>query len=354
MREVGRNDPCPCGSGRKHKRCCLDLERAAQRLGARLEERILELGDETRERAHDAWVAQFERHIGPIGRLRNVHADEAAWLDTWLVCDARVIDGRSPLDATSVPSHVDEQLRHSAICGWWARGSNFPLPATHWRFEEPLTLHSAHEPFGELDEGTLLIARGVATGGGHIALIARPIAVDPDAVDDILALLNTAPDLTLCAALRWPEEREHTAEGELVQQCFRRHQLSDPQAAITILRKAAGAVEQPDVMTYWEDDVLFHIAGDPIVEVAHPPHEPGIVWELCREDTELPRRLGEVTVSPTDGELTLSTPTKNRAERLLAALPAELRASLGEVTDEDLDAPDVLPRVRRERLASLL
>jgi SEC-C motif-containing protein len=20
---VGRNDPCPCGSGRKHKRCCL-------------------------------------------------------------------------------------------------------------------------------------------------------------------------------------------------------------------------------------------------------------------------------------------------------------------------------------------
>jgi hypothetical protein len=24
---TGRNDPCPCGSGRKHKRCCLDLER---------------------------------------------------------------------------------------------------------------------------------------------------------------------------------------------------------------------------------------------------------------------------------------------------------------------------------------
>ena len=21
--KVGRNDPCPCGSGRKHKRCCL-------------------------------------------------------------------------------------------------------------------------------------------------------------------------------------------------------------------------------------------------------------------------------------------------------------------------------------------
>jgi len=22
--EVGRNDPCPCGSGKKYKKCCLD------------------------------------------------------------------------------------------------------------------------------------------------------------------------------------------------------------------------------------------------------------------------------------------------------------------------------------------
>lgn len=25
-REWGRNDPCPCGSGKKFKRCCVDLE----------------------------------------------------------------------------------------------------------------------------------------------------------------------------------------------------------------------------------------------------------------------------------------------------------------------------------------
>jgi preprotein translocase subunit SecA len=23
LRDVGRNQPCPCGSGRKHKKCCL-------------------------------------------------------------------------------------------------------------------------------------------------------------------------------------------------------------------------------------------------------------------------------------------------------------------------------------------
>ncbi|MBU3936143.1 MAG: SEC-C domain-containing protein [Proteobacteria bacterium] len=22
--KVGRNDPCPCGSGKKHKKCCLN------------------------------------------------------------------------------------------------------------------------------------------------------------------------------------------------------------------------------------------------------------------------------------------------------------------------------------------
>ena len=27
---AGRNDPCPCGSGKKYKRCCLDKDRAAE------------------------------------------------------------------------------------------------------------------------------------------------------------------------------------------------------------------------------------------------------------------------------------------------------------------------------------
>ena len=24
LRDVGRNDPCPCGSGKKYKKCCLN------------------------------------------------------------------------------------------------------------------------------------------------------------------------------------------------------------------------------------------------------------------------------------------------------------------------------------------
>ncbi|GEP10939.1 DUF1186 domain-containing protein [Methylobacterium gnaphalii] len=30
FKDVGRNDPCPCGSGKKYKKCCLNLEQPAQ------------------------------------------------------------------------------------------------------------------------------------------------------------------------------------------------------------------------------------------------------------------------------------------------------------------------------------
>lgn len=30
MAKIGRNQPCPCGSGKKYKHCCLDSDRASQ------------------------------------------------------------------------------------------------------------------------------------------------------------------------------------------------------------------------------------------------------------------------------------------------------------------------------------
>ena len=30
QRKVGRNEPCPCGSGKKYKKCCLDSDEAAR------------------------------------------------------------------------------------------------------------------------------------------------------------------------------------------------------------------------------------------------------------------------------------------------------------------------------------
>lgn len=36
MAKIGRNDPCPCGSGKKHKNCCLTAEQAPPSLLSRL------------------------------------------------------------------------------------------------------------------------------------------------------------------------------------------------------------------------------------------------------------------------------------------------------------------------------
>ena len=33
--KAGRNDPCPCGSGKKHKHCCWGKEVAPRRLNAK-------------------------------------------------------------------------------------------------------------------------------------------------------------------------------------------------------------------------------------------------------------------------------------------------------------------------------
>jgi hypothetical protein len=355
MREVGRNDPCPCGSGSKYKRCCLEVRRAALRVAAQLEERVLELGSWVLDEAGPEWRAAYERQLAPLNRFGTVSREYAAWLDTWLVCDAPVLGGRTPLEAfPAEPRPIDAALRRSAICGWWARGTAFPLPATHWRYEEPLALHSSHEPFGELRDGALLVARGVEVGDGHVALVGRPVVVDDEAVDDVLALLHAAPDQALCAALRWPEVREHTADGDLVQHCFRGYELADPGAAVALLRAAPGVTEDVEAVTYWVDDVAFEVFGPPITEVVEPPHETGVVWELCDEDDADPPLLGEITVSPEDRDITLSAPTRRRVERLLAALPQPLRDSLGAAVSEDLDVPEVLPRINRERLKSLL
>ena len=41
MNKPGRNDPCPCGSGRKYKRCCLGREVEHDRFAEALERRVL-------------------------------------------------------------------------------------------------------------------------------------------------------------------------------------------------------------------------------------------------------------------------------------------------------------------------
>jgi hypothetical protein len=356
MREVGRNDPCPCGSGVKHKRCCLDLEQSSLRVAREAEACIRELGDWVREEHPESWRTAYEQQLMPLNGFGGVPADFADWLDTWLVCDAPIVNGVSPLQAGPAlsPGPADEWLRASAIGGWWLRSAEFPVAASPWRDEASVVLHSGHEPLGEVSEGSLLVARGLKVRPGHVALVGRPVVVDEAAVGDVLAVLADDPAQALCAALRWPEEREHTAEGKLVQQSYRRYRLADPAAALAAMRAFDHATERDDLLGYWQDDTMFNVVGPPRrAAIVEPVAERGVVWELCREDEADPPIIGEITISPDDDEVALTAVTAERADHLLAVLPPEVRATMGELTREDFDSPAGLTRVSRERVREL-
>lgn len=102
-RGPGRNDPCPCGSGKKHKVCCLAEQRRPpfterDRAGAlhRMFSRLDEDWEDAFERAREAWFGPY------LGRPMQDHAEEnvAFALDFWFCFDREEpTEGRRPVDA---------------------------------------------------------------------------------------------------------------------------------------------------------------------------------------------------------------------------------------------------------------
>ena len=75
MPKTGRNDPCPCGSGKKYKHCCLDKDRAAEFAPAvRQRVDLVHAGrlDDAEQAARELLVRYPEVHDG-YDRLGMVH-----------------------------------------------------------------------------------------------------------------------------------------------------------------------------------------------------------------------------------------------------------------------------------------
>jgi hypothetical protein len=74
--DVGRNEPCPCGSGRKYKKCCLEARDAAIAVEPALVDAVDQaIEDDDWESLHrriDAAMVLFE-HGGPLGHVRFPH-----------------------------------------------------------------------------------------------------------------------------------------------------------------------------------------------------------------------------------------------------------------------------------------
>lgn len=76
IRKVGRNDPCPCGSGKKYKKCCGaagddPLAGAGDAVYFRLNKEIAYRGKVGRQR--EAFCRHFIEKNGGFSRRRNMH-----------------------------------------------------------------------------------------------------------------------------------------------------------------------------------------------------------------------------------------------------------------------------------------
>ena len=75
---VGRNDPCPCGSGRKYKRCCLA---EAERRAAQKRESVPELGEDAPSVAPPADLDQLSGMMQKLARKTSSGKERALYED---------------------------------------------------------------------------------------------------------------------------------------------------------------------------------------------------------------------------------------------------------------------------------
>lgn len=95
MKKIGRNDPCPCGSGKKYKRCCLDVPIVSDRFTQALFDRMENLKAEIRLSFQEAQRRVIVRAAATIhqGEPEAVCAQIVEYLQ-WLEDEVRPLIAR--------------------------------------------------------------------------------------------------------------------------------------------------------------------------------------------------------------------------------------------------------------------
>lgn len=79
---VGRNDPCPCGSGLKYKKCCLPKDREKEESGSEATSESLEETGYLPEDLQEEQGEQEDQEVEPQMEYEEVSDDEAVQLYT--------------------------------------------------------------------------------------------------------------------------------------------------------------------------------------------------------------------------------------------------------------------------------
>ena len=163
MPKAGRNDPCPCGSGKKYKHCCMDKDRAA------------ELAPAVRQRC-----TLQDQQADQAAQRKDYHAEllesQAAWQE------ARALDAASNAVIDLVRAGRLDEAEQAA------RELLVRYPEVHDGYDRLGMVHEARGQFREAAD----CYRNVVDFAR-----ANPESYDPEFVDSFLELIVK---LEACAA----------------------------------------------------------------------------------------------------------------------------------------------------------
>jgi SEC-C motif len=111
MANGGRNAPCPCGSGRKHKQCCLRRAQEQRRLG-RATEAVW-------ERLQEWTIANHPEHLEAaidelLGDERKITPETGGLLCSYVHLDRELPGGGTPVERFAEVSALDDVERAAA------------------------------------------------------------------------------------------------------------------------------------------------------------------------------------------------------------------------------------------------
>jgi SEC-C motif len=122
----GRNDPCPCGSGKKYKRCCGLAGAPPAARGERDHGRLVEEVTAWSERQFPGELRAALLEF--VGERREITEDEENWAAAWFLHDRELSGGGTPLERYAAAG-ADPRLRELAA-------SHAPAKLRFWRVLE--------------------------------------------------------------------------------------------------------------------------------------------------------------------------------------------------------------------------
>jgi len=220
---AGRNDPCPCGSGRKYKHCCLGRGTPTVRYtqddrGSALAKLEAFVAEELGPEDDAAWDSFFERWHGGLERLDEQWEElsDAAY-DMWFYLDYPLEDGRHAVDLflearptlTMGERRYLELLREATVRIYDVVDAVPGLSLTLREvFSRQTVVVRERSGSRSIPRHTLLAARVIAQGASGEAEMERGVLAIPDLVRRTVLTQHEAH------RERWRREHPGASEAE--------------------------------------------------------------------------------------------------------------------------------------------